>query len=300
MNRYTCLFFFFYLLFSVHLIADENGTVDGDIALPDVIITQVYGGGGNAGADYKNDFIELYNTSSETISLSGWSLQYYPSQTVGVCTASNLFAFPAESVIFPHCYFLVQAKSGSGGTLDLPMPDVVSSLSLSATAGKIALYNTSVAQEITTEFNSIVENSFFKDYVSYGDAVPQLGGASFSLTNSTAAQRKQVDGTFLYSFSMQQDFLSISPNRRNSNSFITSDKKNKQSDFFVSLDKNGVLQINSLSFQAPVNIQIFDIQGKSIDSFVMFSSPFCIQLNHPYSFLLVNINGETKKMIQQK
>ncbi len=27
----------------------------------DVVISQVYGGGGNSGATYKNDFIELFN-----------------------------------------------------------------------------------------------------------------------------------------------------------------------------------------------------------------------------------------------
>src|SRR6185436_15543578 len=30
-------------------------------ALPNVVISQVYGGGGNAGATLKSDFIELYN-----------------------------------------------------------------------------------------------------------------------------------------------------------------------------------------------------------------------------------------------
>ncbi len=34
---------------------------------PQVGISQVYGGGGNAGAPYKNDFIELFNRSGSTV-----------------------------------------------------------------------------------------------------------------------------------------------------------------------------------------------------------------------------------------
>jgi predicted extracellular nuclease len=41
-----------------------------------IVISQVYGGGGNSGATYKNDFIELFNPSTSTVSLAGWSVQY--------------------------------------------------------------------------------------------------------------------------------------------------------------------------------------------------------------------------------
>ncbi|MET0997623.1 MAG: lamin tail domain-containing protein, partial [Marmoricola sp.] len=41
-----------------------------------LVISEVYGGGGNAGATLKNDFIELYNRTDHAISLDGWSVQY--------------------------------------------------------------------------------------------------------------------------------------------------------------------------------------------------------------------------------
>ncbi|MBK9051066.1 MAG: Ig-like domain-containing protein [Chloroflexi bacterium] len=45
----------------------------------DVIhISQVYGGGGNSGATYTHDFIELFNAGTTTINLTGWSVQYAP------------------------------------------------------------------------------------------------------------------------------------------------------------------------------------------------------------------------------
>ena len=41
-----------------------------------VRISQVYGGGGNNGATYMNDFIELFNSGATTVNLVGWSVQY--------------------------------------------------------------------------------------------------------------------------------------------------------------------------------------------------------------------------------
>src|SRR5262249_14956333 len=41
-----------------------------------VTISQVYGGGGNNGATFTNDYVELYNPTANSITITGWSLQY--------------------------------------------------------------------------------------------------------------------------------------------------------------------------------------------------------------------------------
>ncbi|HEY2235340.1 MAG TPA: lamin tail domain-containing protein, partial [Candidatus Angelobacter sp.] len=41
-----------------------------------IVISQIYGGGGNAGSTFKNDFIEIFNADRATVNLSGWSVQY--------------------------------------------------------------------------------------------------------------------------------------------------------------------------------------------------------------------------------
>ena len=46
------------------------------LAVGNVVISQVYGGGGNTGATLKTDFIELSNRSFVPVSLAGWSVQY--------------------------------------------------------------------------------------------------------------------------------------------------------------------------------------------------------------------------------
>src|SRR5215207_8037316 len=43
---------------------------------PHIVISQIYGGGGNAGATYTHDFIELFNRGASPVSLNGWSVQY--------------------------------------------------------------------------------------------------------------------------------------------------------------------------------------------------------------------------------
>ncbi len=41
-----------------------------------LVISEVYGGGGNAGATYTNDFVELHNPTSSAISSRRPSVQY--------------------------------------------------------------------------------------------------------------------------------------------------------------------------------------------------------------------------------
>src|SRR5262249_10225055 len=53
-----------------------NVTAGLGIANPSVVISQLYGGGGNSLAPLRNDFMELFNRSAGTVSLAGWSVQY--------------------------------------------------------------------------------------------------------------------------------------------------------------------------------------------------------------------------------
>src|ERR1041384_4848852 len=73
----------------------------------DIVISQVYGGGGNSGATYKNDFIELYNRGAAPASLTGWSVQY--AATTGTSwQRTNLTAVTLQ----PGQYYLVQEAAG--------------------------------------------------------------------------------------------------------------------------------------------------------------------------------------------
>jgi hypothetical protein len=41
-----------------------------------LVISQVYGGGGNASAPYMNDYVEIFNPTASSVTLIGWSVQY--------------------------------------------------------------------------------------------------------------------------------------------------------------------------------------------------------------------------------
>ncbi|MFM7823012.1 MAG: lamin tail domain-containing protein, partial [Bacteroidota bacterium] len=82
-----------------------------------VVISQVYGGGGNTGAPYTNDFIELFNRSNSAVSLNGMSVQY-ASATGTSWTVTTLPNFTLN----PGQYFLVRQAGGAVGVA-IPTPD---------------------------------------------------------------------------------------------------------------------------------------------------------------------------------
>src|SRR5204863_7056418 len=102
-------------------------------ASANIVISQIYGGGGNTGAMYRNDFIELFNRGAVPIDVTGWSVQY------GSSTGSSWQATPLSGVIQPGHYFLVQEAIGAGGSVSLPAPDAFGNLAMSGTTGRVAL-----------------------------------------------------------------------------------------------------------------------------------------------------------------
>lgn len=103
-----------------------------------VVISQVYGGGGNTGAPFKNDFVELFNLGPTTVSLTGWSVQYASAAGTG-SFASNVVALSGS--LAPGQYYLVQQAGGTTGVA-LPAPDATGTVNMSATAGKVIVANT--------------------------------------------------------------------------------------------------------------------------------------------------------------
>src|SRR4051812_34652002 len=101
-----------------------------------IIISQVYGGGGNSGAVYTNDFIELFNPTSSSITLSGYSIQYGAATTTTNLAVNPL---PTSVTIGPGQFYLIQAAAGAGGTTALPTADATIAQNLSGTVGKVAL-----------------------------------------------------------------------------------------------------------------------------------------------------------------
>jgi len=146
-------------------------------ASPNIVISQVYGGGGNAGATLKNDFIELFNRGTSPVSVSGWSVQYASSAGT-TWQVTNL-----SGTIAPGQYYLVQEAIGTGGTVNLPTPDATGTIPMSATAGKVALVASTAALSGSCPAGVV-------DFVGFGGANCFEGaGPTATLSNTTAAIR---------------------------------------------------------------------------------------------------------------
>jgi len=135
-----------------------------------IVISEVYGGGGNSGATLTNDFVELYNRSDAAVDVSGWVVQYYSAAgTVPAAGAATL----TGSVPAHHTY-LVQMAAGTGGTVPLPTPDATGNSAMAAGSGRVDLLQTDAA---------------IVDRVGYGTSSVAEGSPAAALTNTTSATR---------------------------------------------------------------------------------------------------------------
>src|SRR5262249_2089431 len=87
-----------------------------------VVISQVYGAGGNTGAPYNADYVELFNKGASAVNLTGWTINY--ASATGSFGTNNRFTIPSGT-IQPGGYFLVQLATGVNGAA-LPTPDATS------------------------------------------------------------------------------------------------------------------------------------------------------------------------------
>jgi len=147
-----------------------------------VVISQVYGGGGNTGATYKNDFIELFNADTVTVSLNGWSVQYASS------TGSTWQATLLTGSIQPGHFLLIQEAPGTGGVLDLPTPDVTGVLTMSSMAGKIALKSNS--QLLT---GACPTDASIVDFVGYGSGTTCFEGTGPTSSPGNLQSATRID-----------------------------------------------------------------------------------------------------------
>ncbi len=133
---------------------------------PNLVLSQVYGGGGNSGAYYKNDFIEIFNRGTSPVSLSGYSVQY-GSATGDFSTATNLSAVS----LAPGQYYLIQEAAGTNtGAAPLSSPDATGAIIMATTAGKVALVFTTTILSCggTTTACSSDKLATVVDLVGYG------------------------------------------------------------------------------------------------------------------------------------
>jgi DNA/RNA endonuclease G (NUC1) len=185
--------------FTVTLIAGFNGTATFSASLSDnfnapvnrqvnitvnppptpathVVVSQIYGGGGNSNATYRNDYVELYNPTSNSVDLGGWTVQYASS------TGTSWQVQPLGGIMQPGDYYLISLASGGANGVPLPDANVAGSINISATTGKIALVNGGDALS-----DCPIGDPTLVDLVGYGTADCKEGATDAPAPSSTTA-----------------------------------------------------------------------------------------------------------------
>jgi hypothetical protein len=219
---------------------DWQFTTGGAFAGGQVVISQVFGGGGNAGAPVRNDYVELYNRSSTVISLEGWAVQYTSR------AGSNWGVTPLSGSIQPGGYYLVQQSAGSNTTASpLPTPDATGTSTMSGTGGKVALTNLTDALTVADPFTAGVTS--LSDFVGYGTAAAFEGSAATPSVGNTLAAFRKVNGS-QDTNDNAADFASAAPAPRNGSSPT----------FVPGNDGSGIASITNVTPTAGI------LQGKGI------------------------------------
>ena len=144
-----------------------------------VVISEVYGGGGNGGSKYKNDFIELYNPTDADINIDGWKIEY--AAKAGSFAGTSNFTI-LSGVIKGNGYYLIQEAKGAAGTDELPDPDIKD--------GKIAMGGSDCKVRLVDNNAQVI------DLVGVGAANEAEGNATAKgMGNTLSVQRKDNDGS---------------------------------------------------------------------------------------------------------
>src|SRR4029079_17014453 len=98
-----------------------------------LVVAEVYAAGGNSGAAYTNDYVELFNRGASPVAIDGWTIQYASASSTSWQSTALGGTIPAGA------RYLVQLASGGANGAALPTADATGTSNLAVTGGKIAL-----------------------------------------------------------------------------------------------------------------------------------------------------------------
>lgn len=174
---------------------------------PHVVISQIFGGGGNAGAPFRNDFIEIFNAGNSPLNLTGWSVQY------ASATASTWSVTPLTSVtLLPGQYYLVQESSGGSNGAALTAPDASGTIAMAAGSGKVGLVKGSA-----TLTGSCPTDPNIVDLVGYGNTANCFRGSAPATAPSNTNALLRAAAGCTDARNNATDFALGPPNPRNTN-----------------------------------------------------------------------------------
>ena len=185
-----------------------------------IVISQIYGAGGNSGAAYASDYVELFNLSASPVSVTGWSVQYASAAGTG-----NFSAVALSGSIPAGGYYLVKLAGGATGTV-LPAPDATGTINMSGSAGKVIVANVSAGLACNGGSTpcSAAQVAQIVDLVGYGTGASGAnffeGSAAAPTISAALADFRAANGC-THTDSNSADFATAAPAPRNSASPVS-------------------------------------------------------------------------------
>ena len=199
------------------LLVQSAGAVSANL-----VVSQVYGGGGNASATYTHDYIEIFNRGTGAVSLDGMSLQYASATGTGNFGATAAMLTELSGSLAPGQYLLVQESSNAPVGAPLPTPDIVDAtpILMAAGAGKVAL----VTGQTTLGCNGgstpcdAAALARIVDLVGYGNANFSEGNPAPTI--SAILSDFRAEGGCVDTDNNSLDFVAATPSARNTASAL--------------------------------------------------------------------------------
>jgi Lamin Tail Domain len=174
-----------------------------------IVVGEVFAAGGNSGAAYANDYVELFNSGAGAVAIDGWTLQYASAASTSWQSTALSGSIPAGG------RYLVQLASGGANGASLPAADATGTSNLAVTGGKVAVVDDATALACGASPGSCSAASDLEDVVGYGSAADYEGsGAAPALSATTALAR--AGGGCADTDDSSADFATAAPNPLNS------------------------------------------------------------------------------------
>lgn len=258
-----------------------------------IVISEVYGGGGGSTAVYMNDFVELVNLGSSAATLSGANLQY-----ASATGTFNSYAPLPSITLNPGQKFLIEMVPATANPVGAALPTadykVTSNLNIatgvsynggfnmSAANGKIALANAVSAVTAANGANVV-------DFIGYGSATMFEGAAAAPLLDATKSATRTAGDTN----NNGADFAALAPTPTNSVLAVSDVNSSK-----ITLVKNSNVN-KTIVFGAKANVQIISANGQVVKTAVVSENTNLDVSSLPKGMYIISADVNGQKVSQK-
>ncbi|HEX5706993.1 MAG TPA: Calx-beta domain-containing protein, partial [Pyrinomonadaceae bacterium] len=207
----------FVLAFALFAVTPQTKTSAQVPISSDVVISQVYTRGGEPGALYAFDYVELFNRGDSPVDINRWTLQL-ETKRGSLTSASTVGIFsPLPVIVEPGKYVLIQLGGDGMGGAPLPVtPDHTfpGRLNIGPDGGRISLVrNGSGLLDLSACPSPRVDTA---DFVGFGPAARCWEGTSPAPAPDAASALMRARGGCTDDDQNATDFQLLAPNPRNS------------------------------------------------------------------------------------